>query len=68
MAGNLRVGDALADPRAQEVGPDELAPFNRDGRLLLNINTPDDYDRARAETIRDDPPREKRRTDTAIAI
>ena len=47
MAGNLRVGDALVDLAVRELGPDELAPFNRDGRLLLNINTPDDYARAR---------------------
>jgi len=47
-AGTLRVGDALVDLAVRELGPDELAPFNRDGRLLLNINTPDDYARARA--------------------
>ena len=47
-AGKLRVGDALADLAVREIGPDELAPFNRDGRLLFNINTPDDYARARA--------------------
>jgi molybdenum cofactor guanylyltransferase len=47
-AGDLRIGDALVDLAVQELGPDELAPFNRDGRLLLNINTPDDYARARS--------------------
>ena len=47
-AGTLRVGEALVDLAVRELGPDELAPFNRDGRLLLNINTPDDYARARA--------------------
>ena len=47
-AGHLRVGDALVDLAVQEIGPDELAPFNRDGRLLLNVNTPADYARARA--------------------
>ena len=47
-AGELRVGDALVGLDVREIGPDELAPFNRDGRLLLNINTPDDYARARA--------------------
>ncbi|MBI3049598.1 MAG: molybdenum cofactor guanylyltransferase [Acidobacteria bacterium] len=46
-AGELRVGDALQGLAVRELGPDELAPFNRDGRLLLNINTPDDYARAR---------------------
>ena len=48
-AGQLRVGDALADLAVRELGQDELAPFNRDGRLLLNVNTPDDY--ARAQSI-----------------
>jgi len=46
-AGELRVGDALVGLDVREIGPDELAPFNRDGRLLLNVNTPDDYARAR---------------------
>jgi molybdopterin-guanine dinucleotide biosynthesis protein A len=46
-AGKLRVSDALMDLAVQEIGPDELAPFDRDGRLLCNVNTPEDYDRAR---------------------
>ena len=46
-SGDLRVGDALADLAVRELGPDELAPFDPDGRLLLNVNTPDDYARAR---------------------
>ena len=46
-AGELRVVDALADLAVREIGPDELAPFDPDGRLLLNVNTPDDYARAR---------------------
>ncbi|MBI2189526.1 MAG: molybdenum cofactor guanylyltransferase [Acidobacteria bacterium] len=46
-AGALRVGDALEGLDVREIGPDELAPFDRDGRLLLNVNTPDDYTRAR---------------------
>lgn len=46
-AGALRVGDALDGLDVREIGPDELTPFDRDGRLLLNVNTPDDYARAR---------------------
>lgn len=46
-AGALRVGDALDGLDVREIGPHELAPFDRDGRLLLNVNTPDDYARAR---------------------
>ncbi len=45
-AGTLRIIDALEDLEVREVGPDELAFFNEDGRLLLNVNTPDDYRRA----------------------
>jgi len=46
--GALGVGDALADLAVCELGPDELAPFDPDGRLLTNVNTPADYERARA--------------------
>lgn len=45
-AGDLRVGDALEDVAVRDLGPDTLAPFDPDGRLLLNVNTPDDYARA----------------------
>ena len=47
-AGRLRVLDALADLDVRHMGPDEIAPFDTDGRLLLNVNTPDDYARARS--------------------
>lgn len=50
-AGALRVGDALEDLDVRDLAPDELAPFNRDGRLLLNVNTPDDYARARLAAL-----------------
>ena len=45
--GELRVGDALTGLLVRELGPDELGPFDPDGRLLLNVNTPADYERAR---------------------
>lgn len=45
-AGELGVGDALVDLAVREIGPDELVPFDPDGRLFFNINTPDDYARA----------------------
>jgi molybdopterin-guanine dinucleotide biosynthesis protein A len=47
MQGQLRILDALADVDVRELGPAELEPFDRDGRLLFNINTPDDLARAR---------------------
>jgi len=47
-AGRLRVSDALAGLRVRAVGPDETAAFDPHGRLLLNVNTPDDYARATA--------------------
>ena len=46
-AGDLRVGHALMELEVRRVGPDELAAFDPDGRLLCNVNTPDDYERAR---------------------
>ena len=45
-AGDLRLGTALEDVAVRELGPDILAPFDPDGRLLLNVNTPEDYARA----------------------
>ena len=45
-ANRLRVLDALEDLIVRELGPAELAPFDPDGRLLLNVNTPEDYARA----------------------
>ena len=45
-AGQLRVLDAIAPLAVRELGPAELAPFNASGRLLFNVNTPDDHTRA----------------------
>lgn len=45
--GKLRVGEALMELEVRRVGPDELAPFDPDGRLLCNVNTLEDYERAR---------------------
>lgn len=43
--GDLKVGDLLARVRVREIGPEELRPFDPDGTLLFNINTPEDYAR-----------------------
>jgi molybdopterin-guanine dinucleotide biosynthesis protein A len=44
--GALKVVDLLADVRVRELGPEEIAPFDPDGLLLLNVNTADDLARA----------------------
>jgi molybdopterin-guanine dinucleotide biosynthesis protein A len=49
--GTLRIGDALAELYVREIESDELSRFDPDGRLLLNVNTPADYERARTEKI-----------------
>ena len=47
--GMRRLSCLLDEPqrlRVRVLGPDEIAPFDRDGRLLFNVNTSDDYARA----------------------
>jgi molybdopterin-guanine dinucleotide biosynthesis protein A len=46
VAGALKVIDVLSELRVREIGPAEIAPFDPDGVLFFNINTPDDYERA----------------------
>jgi molybdopterin-guanine dinucleotide biosynthesis protein A len=45
-AGRRRVIDALTALRVRELTPEEVAGFDPDGRLLFNVNTPDEYARA----------------------
>jgi molybdopterin-guanine dinucleotide biosynthesis protein A len=45
-SGRLKIQDLLDAVRVRELGPDDIAPFDPDGRLFLNVNTPDDLDRA----------------------
>jgi molybdopterin-guanine dinucleotide biosynthesis protein A len=49
--GRLKVLDLLGDVHVRTIEPVELAAFDPDGLLLLNINTPDDL--ARAQRARD---------------
>ncbi len=42
-AGQLRVLDAIADLDVREIGPAALHAFDPGDRLLVNVNTPDDY-------------------------
>lgn len=51
-AGRLKVIDALAGLRVREIGPLEIEPFDPDGLLLMNLNTPDDLSRAVARVGR----------------
>jgi molybdopterin-guanine dinucleotide biosynthesis protein A len=47
-AGERRIVDALAALRVREVGLHEMARFEHEaGTLLFNVNTPDEYERAR---------------------
>lgn len=46
--GQLRIVDALAGLEVREMAAEELARFDLEGRLLLNVNTPHDYARATA--------------------
>ena len=54
-AGALRIADALSDLQVRDIGPDEVAPFDPDGRLLINVNTPGDYERARRAADHEPP-------------
>ena len=45
--GSLRVTDAIQEMRVHELHAADLAPFDPDGILLMNLNTPGDYERAR---------------------
>jgi molybdopterin-guanine dinucleotide biosynthesis protein A len=47
-SGRRALVDLAADVRTVEVGPDEVARFDALGRLLTNVNTPDDYEAALA--------------------
>lgn len=42
----LKITEALDALTVQEMGPDDVAGFDPNGVLLLNVNTPDDYERA----------------------
>jgi molybdenum cofactor guanylyltransferase len=43
-SGHLKIQDLLAAIRVREVGPDDLARFDPDGRLFHNVNTPGDLE------------------------
>jgi molybdopterin-guanine dinucleotide biosynthesis protein A len=43
----LQVSELPRGLRIREIGPDALAPYDSEGRLFVNVNTPHDYVRAR---------------------
>ncbi len=45
--GLLKVTDVLADVRVREIGPEEVAGFDPGRMLFFNVNTPEDYARAK---------------------
>ncbi|MBI3406490.1 MAG: molybdenum cofactor guanylyltransferase [Acidobacteria bacterium] len=46
--GIRKVTDGLANLKIEEMSPSEIKPFDSDGRLFKNMNTPEDYEEARA--------------------
>lgn len=42
----LDVVGLLDELQVREIGPDEIAPYDPDGTLFLNVNTPEDYARS----------------------
>ncbi len=47
-AGTLRASDAVQEMRRHEMGADAIAPFDPDGTLFFNVNTPAGHARALA--------------------
>jgi molybdopterin-guanine dinucleotide biosynthesis protein A len=45
--GDLRVSEALTELRLRELPQHAIERLDPDGQLLMNLNTPDDYERAR---------------------
>lgn len=59
-SGSLAAAGFLPDVRVRELGPDEIAPFDPEGLLLLNVNTPADLARARDAASRLERPANRR--------
>ena len=45
--GLLKVADLAEDVQVEEIGPEELARYDPDGLMFVNVNTPHDYERAK---------------------
>ena len=44
--GLLKAATLAEDVRVEEIGPEELAAYDPDGLMFVNVNTPHDYQRA----------------------
>ena len=45
--GLLKASEIVEDVRVEELGPDEIAAYDPDGLMFVNVNTPHDYERAK---------------------
>lgn len=45
--GLLKAASVGEDVRVEEIGPEELATYDPDGLMFVNVNTPHDYERAK---------------------
>ena len=45
--GLLKAASLAEDVRVEEIGPEELATYDPDGLMFVNVNTPHDYERAK---------------------
>ena len=45
--GLLKASEIVDDVRVEELGPDEIAAYDPDGLMFVNVNTPHDYERAK---------------------
>lgn len=46
--GLLKAADLRENVRVEEIGPEELATYDPDGLMFVNVNTPHDYERAKS--------------------
>lgn len=60
----LKASDVGESLRVEEIGPEELATYDPDGLMFVNVNTPHDYERAK--DLLDRGPGSRRMSDDRI--